>query len=115
MVIKFVKSKGTQLINETYQNNLKFYQIGTFSDPSTRKYPVRKFILDGNNNFIDVRNYRLTFDQLKNFMSKKRETDYKLYSTCTLDDIPYPHSGDICLARSPILSDDQGYSGYAMF
>lgn len=115
MVIKFVKSKGTQLVNDTHQDSMKFYQIGTFSDPNTRKYPVRKFVLDGNNNFVDIRNYRLSFEQLKKFMSKKRETDYKLYSTYTLEDIPYPNNGEICLARSPILCEDPGYSGYAMF
>lgn len=92
-----------------------FYQVASFPDPSMNRYHVRKFVISGNNRFLDVREYRLTKKQLKKFYLEKKPHEFKRYAVYTLEDIGYPLMAEIITSRSDILSQDYNYSGFAPF
>lgn len=115
MPINFITTSTRQLANdECMVKEVKFYQIAIFPDMQTKKYHIRKFVIDSNNEFIDIKNYKVTKDELNLFLSKKKICSYKKYSTPDLNNVSYPTTADISLARSPIL-DDVNYSGFASF
>ena len=92
-----------------------FYQIATFPDPYTKKFNMRKFIMSGNNDFLDIKEYNLTKKQAKKFYAEKKPNKFKRYSVYNLKDVGYPVMTDILTAKSSILSQDYDYTGFAPF
>lgn len=92
-----------------------FYQICIFPDPSTNKFHMRKFIVNGDNNFLQVKNFRLSKKQYKKFFSLNKPHEYKCFSVFSLDHVNFPSLSDILLSKSNILSTDYNYSGFAPF
>lgn len=104
-------------------NNIKdnisfFYQICTFPHPAfknSKKFHMRKFVINDKNEFISINDYYLSKKQCKKFFEIKKPHEYKCYHVYSLDDINYPSLAEISTLKSDILSHDYNYSGYAPF
>lgn len=113
---KFIPNTSTQCSNgDCSLDIINYYQVATFADHNTNKYHLKKFVINENNQFIRLTEYRLTKRQMEKFLSKKKQNEYKLFSSYDLSGVNYPNNGDISLARSSILGEDSSYSGYAAF
>jgi len=111
---QFVTRKEPEIANT--KNNISFYyQICTFPQPNTKRFNMRKFIINGNNEFIGIKNFNLTKKQCKKFFKYKKDHEYKCYTTYTLDDVALPTLSDITLSQSSILSNNYNYTGFAPF
>ena len=98
------------------ENEFKFfYQISTFKNPKTKKYHMRKFVIDGNGKFIDIKDYNLTTNQCKTFYKTKKKNEYKKYNVYDLDNVQYPVLSDFHMAKSEILNNNFDYTGFAPF
>lgn len=91
----------------------KFYQLASF--PYDNRYHLRRFVLNGKNEFVHIQNFYLSKRQYKKFLLKKKNYQYKLYPVYDLDVAGYPTSGDIQMAKSSILSQNNEYYGYSAF
>lgn len=92
-----------------------FYQICTFPDPRTKKFHMRKFVINGNNEFVSIDEYYLTKKSCKQFFASKKSHEYKMYHTYNLTDVTYPVLSDFTQANSELLNNSYDYSGYAPF
>lgn len=110
---EFSTTKDPSLLPKTPEEICFVYQICTFKNPRTHKFHMRKFTLNGENQFIRLHNYRLSKKQCKLFFKIKKAHEYKCFSTYTLEEIEYPKLGDILMARSNILSMNHNYTGFA--
>ena len=112
----FVKPDREMTEDERTLDSLNYYyQMCSFPNPRTNKLHMRKFVIDHDNNFINISNYQLSYDQYKKFMKTKRPNEYKQFSTYDLSEINYPTLHDILLLKSDILGTDHSYSGFAPF
>ena len=100
--------------NDIKQDDIIFYQLATFVNPTNNKYHLRRFLINSNNKILNLKEYYVD----KNFIDKltrtKKNNAYKMYSLYDLSETNYPSISDISLARSPILQQDNLYSGYAL-
>ena len=112
---QFVTHRDTTMLPKTPEEICFVYQICTFPNPKTQRYHMRKFTLNGNNEFIDLRNYNLSKKQCKKFFKIKKSNEYKCFHTYSLDNIEYPKMADISLSRSNLLSQNNDYTGFAPF
>jgi len=94
---------------------IKFYQLGSFQHPINKMYHLRRYIINGKNEFINIKDYQLDKRQFKKFTTIRKNNEYKLYPVYDLDMAGVPTYGDILLAKSKILSNDSNYSGFAPF
>ncbi|AYV78863.1 MAG: hypothetical protein Edafosvirus40_8 [Edafosvirus sp.] len=102
----------------TYKPSTKmsfFYQVCLFRNPWDNFYYVRRFTLNGNNDFVDVKEAKYNEKQYKKLLEKCKINEYKCYSSYNFENIDYPQKGDILASTSNILSKDFDYSGYAPF
>lgn len=93
----------------------KFYQVCAFQNPYTNRYHVRKFIINDANEFINVKEYKLKRKRYQKFFEIKNSNEYKCYSTYDLKNVSYPAMADILTAKSSILGNNYGYTGFAPF
>lgn len=101
--------------NETTSDSINyFYQLCTFKNPKTKKYCIRRFTINGNNEFIDIRDGELDSRDKYKFIKTHKSNEYKLYGTYDLTYIDYPVLTDILLLKSSILAKDADYTGYAL-
>lgn len=113
---KFIPNVNKQLSNDNCDLGvINYFQIASFANPNSNKYHLKRFVINGNNQFIRLKEYHLTKCQLEKLISVKKPNEYKMYSSYSLNDITYPNNGDISMARSQILEEDSTYSGYAQF
>jgi len=99
-----------------YNNQMSyFYQITTFPDPQSNKFHMRKFTINGNNEFLDIRDFNLTKKQCKSFYVTKKPQEYKRYDLYNLNSIKYPTLAEIYTSKSNILQTNSDYTGYAPF
>jgi hypothetical protein len=113
MSYKFIPNTGNQYSNDDYDPGyIDFFQVSLFMNKK-KKYHLKRFTLDSNNRFRSIKEYYLSTEQMDKFYKLKNQNSYKVFSTYNLNDISYPTSGDICLARSPILSQNTTYDGFA--
>jgi len=92
-----------------------FYQISTFPNPYDHKYHLRKYAFNSKHEFINVKYYKLTRKQYKNFRRKMPLHKYKCFNTYTLKNINLPTLFDILTSQSNILETNYMYSGFAPF
>ncbi len=97
----------------TQPHYLSFYQLALHPHPQTNKYHVRRFIIDGEDNFCDIRDYHIDKSQYEKFLNAKKLNEYKLYSVFTLAQIKYPTMADILLLKSSIIANTHQYYDYA--
>jgi hypothetical protein len=97
-------------------NELTFYyQICIFPNPHTRRFHMRKFVVNCNNEFATIKDFNLTKRQCKRFFSHKKQHEYKAYPAYSLNDINYPVLSDILTSKSNILGNNYDYYGNAPF
>jgi len=113
----FVKpSSGDDYLPKTTPGDYTFfYQICAFSNPKNKKYHMRKFVVDENYKFVDIRDFYLSKKSYKKFFAEKKPHEYKTFPYYTLDDANYPHMTDILTAKSSMLDDSNNYTGFAPF
>lgn len=115
---EFVTVDNKDLVFSPTYDSLKvtrYYQICTFKDPYSNKYNARRFVTNVNNEFVDIKNIRINDRQFKKIMDLIPSNKYKLFSTYSLDHIPYPSFSDILTAQSDMLCSDNQYTGCAPF
>lgn len=90
-----------------------YYQICVHPHPKTGRYCMRKFVIDGNDKFIAIEQYKLSEKIYKKFFKMKKPHEYKCISAYDLDNTEYPKFQEVRTAKSDILSNSYGYSGFA--
>ncbi len=111
---KFVSSFNQQTKQNITQTK-SFLQIANFPNSKTKLYHVRKFIINDDNEFVNVKDYFLnkhTYDKLFNI---KKKHEYKLYAVYDLNTVDYPTMADILALKSDILGANYNYYGFAPF
>lgn len=81
-----------------------YYQLCGFANPYTKRYHLRKYVINENYEFITVTDEHLTRKQCKKFIRDKKEREYKIYSVYTLDNIAPPSFADINTSFSELLN-----------
>ena len=112
--INYIFNSSSDIPNNN-NNTYNFYQISVFPNPRTNKFHIRKFIINSNDEFLDIIDYHLTKHKYHKFLKFKKIHEYKLFSTFSLDNISYPSMADISLLKSDNLSNNYNYSGFAPF
>jgi hypothetical protein len=113
---KFISpSSQTNFLYTPPTNYFKFYQLCSFKNPTNNKFHIRRFVLNGKNEFVDINDKFIDSREYKKFIQSHKLNEYKLYSAYDLNYIPYPNLGEITISQSPILQFDSDYSGYARF
>lgn len=84
-----------------------FYQICIYPNSITKKYQLRKFVLNPDMEIVQINDYDLTKNQVRQFYKIKKEHEYKQYPTTNLNNIMPPHMGDLVASNSNMLNDVQ--------
>lgn len=92
-----------------------FDQICTFKSPYDGMYNLRRFFINSKYDFIDIKQYKLTKKQYKQYIKTTKPQKYKCYSTYELKNIDYPSIANIMTSQSNILDINYDYSGFAPF
>lgn len=92
-----------------------FYQIASFTHPKTGRYHVRRFVINNNNEFLNVRDHYLDKNQYYKLLKRKKQNEYKMYSVYNLNSVNYPVLGDILAAKSSMIATSCDYYGPANF
>lgn len=109
---RFVPKKRDLLLNDsTSFSPVVFYQIALFK--TKKGYEVKRFYFDNNDRLLDISKAFMSKEKVEKFVDSNKSNIYKIYSVYTLDEVPYPSTSDITLARSDIIQNDYDYSGYA--
>jgi hypothetical protein len=96
-------------------SNTSFYQMALYSNPKTKLYHIKRFMVDENDNIIDMKNYNIEKEKYDKIVKYKKPNQYKLYSVFDLKNVGYPSKGDILVLKSNILASNNSYTGYASF
>lgn len=97
-------------------NNLTtFYQLSSFPNPKHGKYELRRFLVNDENEFVEIKNYLIDKKQYNKFIKYRKRQTYKIYSVYDLTLVSYPTLSDILQSRSDMLSSDYDYYGCAPF
>lgn len=94
--------------------NLNYYQICTYKDKAD-KYAVRKFIINQKNEIISQQIMKASKDQAEKLMNNLKLYQYKCFPAYDFKHISYPNVNDVLQLKSPILSNDVDYTGFAKF
>jgi hypothetical protein len=100
---------------EPKEHLTSFYQAASFANPQNGAYHVRRFIVNNNNEFINIRDHHLNKKQYHKLLERKKPNEYKVYSVYDLKNVNYPSFGDVLAAKSSILATDYNYYGAAPF
>jgi hypothetical protein len=103
--------------NEPEQQNdlISFYQVASFSHPKNNTYHFRRFIINNDNHFVNIKEYFLNKKQFDKFIQKKKSNEYRMYSVYSLNTVAYPTLSDVLLVKSNTLKNNYNYYGYAPF
>lgn len=113
----FIGNQGVADVREPKDDGTtkEFFQLCTFVDPTTNRYHMRKFIINGKNEFSSIKDYRLKKKECKKFVQIRKPHEYKTYSQYDLNNVAPPNMQEVCTAKSNILGNDYDYTGYAPF
>jgi len=101
---KFVEKHNSTINNGDYvAEDVVFYQLATFPNPKKQGYHIRRYIIDGNNNYVSVKEKYFKESEYIHFIETTRPNIFRRYSTFNLNEVSQPTMGDISLARSDIL------------
>ena len=84
----------------------KYYQLCSFMNPTTKKYHIRRFIMNSKNEFLNIQELHIDTKKYKKFIKTHKPNEYKLFGTYDLNQIAYPSLGDITIIQSPILDNN---------
>ncbi|QKF93785.1 hypothetical protein QKU48_gp0327 [Fadolivirus algeromassiliense] len=103
--------------DNSYRNTnlISFYQVGSFPHPKNGKYHLRKFVINDDNNFVQVKEYLVDKKIYTKFLQRKKSNEYKMYSVYDLGTVNYPSMSDVLLLKSDVLKGNYNYYGYAPF
>lgn len=76
---------------------------------------MKKFAINGSNEFINIRDYYLSSSQCKKFFKIKKSHEYKCYGVYSLEKVNIPSLGEILGSKSDILNSRFDYTGFAPF
>ncbi len=76
---------------------IRYYQICKYKNNNNYRYHVREFIINQNNDFVDIRTLYLTDKQVNKLIVTESSKQYKIYDTDSLQCINYPIYTDIFL------------------
>lgn len=113
----FITKSNSIDINKNFENKIAYFyfQLCSFINPKLKKYVIRRFAINQNNEFIKVDYFNLSEKQFKKFIQVKKKHEYKIYPVYELSSIDYPNLGEILISKSDILSTNHNYSGFAPF
>lgn len=81
-----------------------YYQLCGFAHPNTKRYHLRKYVMNENNEFLTVVDEYLTRRQCKKFMNDKKDREYKIYSVYSLNNVAPPSLADLNTSFSELLN-----------
>lgn len=93
----------------------RYYQVCGFKNTESNKFHARRFTINVNNEFVDVKDIRLNDKQYKKLLDNIPPNQYKLFSTYSLSNVNYPSFSDILTAQSDILCNNFNYTGCMPF
>lgn len=115
----FIKQEDQQdKFQENYSTKNQynnFYQVCNFKNPTTRKYNLRKYVVNRKNEFVEVKDYLLNSKNFKRFLKTNKPHTVKRLNFDNLDRVDPPNYFDISTAKSDILDTNSSYTGYAPF
>ena len=112
---KFVNNFDNCNEQNSNDNLIHFYQVSSFPNPKNGKYHLRKFVINNDNHFVNIKEYLLNKKYFDKFIQKKKSNEYRMYSVYNLNTVNYPSFSDILLLRSDTLKNNYNYYGYAPF
>lgn len=119
---KFVSSFSGDVDLSRYQgfdvddgSTIRFYQVAAFPNPTTDRYHVRRFVINGKNEFEDIKDHYLDKRRYRKFLQTRKKHHYKQYTVDDLDVAGVPTLSDILMAKSTMLDTDASYYGFAPF
>jgi len=92
---------GTNAVNDEI---ITFYQVCHFENPETKKYEIKKYFVNQNNEIVNFKFFKLDKNEHDKFIKLKPPNKYKLYSVYSLSMIKNPTLDDIETSRSRILN-----------
>ena len=101
--------------NQVEEQLISFYQIASFCNPKTHTYHIRRFIVNDNNEFVNIRDHYIDKRRYHKLLKIKKPNQYKVYSVYDLNNINYPSMGDVLGAKSSMISSNTDYYGAAPF
>ncbi|ARF09246.1 hypothetical protein Catovirus_2_195 [Catovirus CTV1] len=93
----------------------KFYQVCLYKDPNSNKYHIRRCLINEHCKFIGTEEKKVSEKKYQYFLKTKKQNEYKLYPTTNLELVDLPNPGDILQVQSPLLNNNNDYSGYAFY
>ena len=93
----------------------EYFQVCAFKDPTTKRYHMRKFAINGKNEFSSIKDFYLKKKECKKFMNVRKSHEYKVFPQYNLNNVQPPTLQEVCTSKSSILGNDYGYTGYAPF
>ena len=112
MNYQFVNNFNDNTIDEKL---ISFYQVASFINPKTQKYHVRRFVINNDNEFVNVRDHYINKKMYDKLFSVKKPNQYKIYSVYDLNSINYPSMGEVLGAKSSMIVSNSDYYGPANF
>lgn len=93
-----------------------FTQVCTFPKHNGR-YLIRQYKSNVIDEFISIKDYELSKQQIKDFIDTSKDNTYKCYSTTSLKEINPPNLHDIYVSKSGTMGilKDSSYTGFAKF
>jgi hypothetical protein len=94
---------------------VEYYQICAFKDKDTGLYQVRKFTINGNNEFTEIKIMKLNKKDLKKLLATKKQNEYRIYSVYDVQMITYPTLSDVLELKSQMITglyDDYGFAAF---
>ena len=108
---KFVSNFDDDTTNN--EPNVYFYQIASFADLKTKRYHCRRFTINYNNEFVNIKDRYISNRVLDKFLKIKKNNQYKLFPVYDLNYVDHPANTDILLLKSDLLATNYDYYGYA--
>jgi len=112
---KFVSNFDEQAKAKAQEVITRYLQIASFPNPKTNLYQIRRFHINQNNEFVNVKDYFISKSKYNKLLQKRKSNEYKLYSVYNLNEVKYPCISDLLLLKSDILGTDYNYYGSAPF
>jgi hypothetical protein len=96
-------------------NNKNYYQVSYFSNPKTKLYHIRKFVIKSDTTLRSMKNYYVDHKTYSKLLNTKKEHEYKVFAVYNLKNVKYPNINNIFMRISSNLENNYNYTGFAPF
>lgn len=110
MKINFVE-KQTDILYNPPKKNKTFYQICKFENHDN-KICVRKIIINEYGILSNILEKNYDPDKIKKFVTNQKLNKFKIYPTNDLSLVSLPNPNEIFSSISPLLNQDNQFSGF---